>query len=251
VVALAALLPRLSMVMANRPNWLAHALLRGRYMKAAAQIEYHGVPLDGPMLQKLLQRWGWLKLQLIAEIRDEYPIFNGSVLKMDRFERWLAARRIPWPRTDTGRLSRSEDTCKTMCRAYPQLAPIREVRDNLSGLRLTDLAVGADGRNRTGFFCFGTRCGRNAPSNGKFIFGPSAWLRSLIRPGPGMALAYIDWSSQEMAIAAALSGDEAMIRAYRSGDPYLAFAKDAGLAPAEATKVTHKSLRDRCKAVLL
>jgi DNA polymerase I-like protein with 3'-5' exonuclease and polymerase domains len=61
----------------------------------------------------------------------------------------------------------------------------------------------------------------------------------------------LDWSSQEIAIAAALSGDEALMDAYLEGDVYLAFAKKAGLAPPEATKETHKAIRDLCKAVVL
>ena len=36
-----------------------------------------------------------------------------------------------------------------------------------------------------------------------------------------------------------------------SGDPYLAFAKRAGLAPAGATKTSHKAIRDVCKTCLL
>ena len=36
-----------------------------------------------------------------------------------------------------------------------------------------------------------------------------------------------------------------------SGDPYLAFAIRAGLAPAEATKQTHGATRDLCKTCLL
>ena len=66
-----------------------------------------------------------------------------------------------------------------------------------------------------------------------------------------MALAYCDWSSQEIAIAAALSGDELLWDAYHTGDPYLAFAIAAGLAPPDATKQTHKAIRNRCKAVVL
>jgi hypothetical protein len=54
-----------------------------------------------------------------------------------------------------------------------------------------------------------------------------------------------------MGIAAALSGDAALLEAYRSGDIYLAFAKQAGLAPPEATKATHKAVRDACKGVVL
>jgi DNA polymerase I-like protein with 3'-5' exonuclease and polymerase domains len=54
------------------------------------------------------------------------------------------------------------------------------------------------------------------------------WLRGLIKPPPGHGVAYIDWRQQEFGIAAALSGDTAMQAAYLSGDPYLAFAKQAG-----------------------
>ena len=95
-------------------------------------------------------------------------------------------------------------------------------------MRLSDLAVGADGRNRTILSAFRARTGRNQPSNTKFIFGPSAWLRGLIQPPTGSGVAYIDWAQQEFGIAAALSGDPLMMEAYRSGDPYLAFAKQAG-----------------------
>jgi DNA polymerase I-like protein with 3'-5' exonuclease and polymerase domains len=39
--------------------------------------------------------------------------------------------------------------------------------------------------------------------------------------------------------------------AYRAGDPYLAFARQARLVPTDATTATHKIVRDRCKAVVL
>ena len=61
-------------------------------------------------------------------------------------------------------------------------------------------------------------------------------MRGLIRPQPGKALAYIDYEQQVFGIAAALSGDDAMKSAYASGDPYLAFARYTGAAPADATK---------------
>ena len=62
--------------------------------------------------------------------------------------------------------------------------------------------------------------GSQQPSNTRFIFGPSVWLRGLIQPPPGQGIAYIDWAQQEFGIAAALSGDIMMMNAYRSGDPY-------------------------------
>src|SRR5262249_34053020 len=76
-------------------------------------------------------------------------------------------------------------------------------------------------------------------------------LRSLIKPEPGRAVAYVDWSQQELGIAAALSGDPNMMTAYRSGDFYLTFAKMAGTVPADATKETHGRERDRFKTVAL
>ena len=66
-----------------------------------------------------------------------------------------------------------------------------------------------------------------------------------------MAVAYVDWSSMEFMIAASLSGDPNMLDFYRSGDPYLTFAKRVGRAPESATKRTHGELRDRFKTGLL
>jgi hypothetical protein len=92
---------------------------------------------------------------------------------------------------------------------------------------------------------FGTRSSRNSPSNSKFIFGPSVWLRGLIKPPAGFGLAYIDWAGQEFGVAAALSGDPAMKAAYESGDIYLGFAKAARCrAEQDAHRQTHKQERD-------
>jgi DNA polymerase I-like protein with 3'-5' exonuclease and polymerase domains len=66
-----------------------------------------------------------------------------------------------------------------------------------------------------------------------------------------MAVAYVDWSQQEFGIAAALSRDRAMMDAYRSGDPYLAFGKQAGKIPANGTGRTHAAERDLCKECVM
>jgi DNA polymerase I-like protein with 3'-5' exonuclease and polymerase domains len=71
------------------------------------------------------------------------------------------------------------------------------------------------------------------------------------KPVEGEAVAYLDYSAQEIAISAALSGDARMMEDYRSGDPYLAFAIANGLAPHGATKVTHEAIRDVCKVCVL
>jgi hypothetical protein len=246
VVALGRLLPAMLPTVD-----LPRALLRGRYMAAAAAMEHNGTPIDTSMLARLRLGWTGIQDQLIAAIDADYGFYDGRRFKSDRFAAWLAARDIPWPRQPSGHLALDDDTFRQQSRAYPAVSPLRELRKALADLRLNDLAVGCDGRNRTILSAFRSRTGRNQPSNSKSIFGPSVWLRSLIKPPLGYAVAYIDWSQQEFGIAAALSGDPAMQAAYLSGDPYLAFAVQAGAVPADATKQTHRTERERFKQCVL
>ena len=227
------------------------AILRGRYMKAVARMEHVGVPLDTEVHKHLTQNWDTLKLRLIEEVDKAYGVFDGLTFKQDRFAEYLKTHDIPWPRTEAGRLQLPESTFRRMARAYPKIAPIHELRNNLGKLKLNDLAIGEDCRNRTLLSPFRSRTGRNQPSNTKFIYGPSVWIRGLIKPEEGYGLAYIDWSQQEFGIAAALSGDKAMKEAYLSGDPYLEFAKQAGAVPESATKETHANEREQFKACVL
>ena len=247
VAAMARLLP----AMLPRID-LPRALLRGRYAWAVAAMEHRGIPLDVSTFEHLKTRWGAVQSQLVAEVDQRYHIFDGTVFKRDRFARYLVERGIPWPSLDTGQLDLSDDTFRSQAKAHPAVAELRELRAALGQMRLfEDLAIGPDGRNRTSIAPFRARTGRNQPSNAKFIFGPSRWLRSLIRPTPGMALAYLDFISQEIAVGAALSGDAAMLEAYSSGDFYLSFAKQAGAVPADATKATHGEARSLFKAAAL
>jgi DNA polymerase I len=230
---------------------LPRALLRGRYMAAAARMERNGVPIDVEALDRLRHGWTHIQDALIAEIDHDYGVYDGRTFKTSLFEQWLIRTGIPWPRLESGRLDLSDDTFRQQARAWPAVAPLRELRHALAELRLNDLAVGSDGRNRTILSAFRARTSRNQPSNSRFIFGPSTWIRGLIKPPPGHAVAYIDYSQQEFAIAAVLSGDAAMLAAYGSGDPYLAFAKQAGAIPPAGTKKTHGPARELYKTVAL
>ena len=230
---------------------LPRALVRGRYMAAAAAMEHEGTPIDLPTLDLFQRHWTDIQDRLIAEIDAGYGVFEGRTFKQDRWAHWLAAKGIPWPRLDSGNLDLSDDTFRQQARTYPAVSPLRELRSSLSDLRLNDLAVGQDGRNRTILSAFRSSTGRIQPSNTKFIFGPSVWLRGVIKPPPGHAVAYVDWSQQEIGIAAALSNDRVLRAAYESGDCYLAFAKQAGAVPHDATKATHGTQRELFKQCLL
>ena len=239
---LEAMLPRID---------LPRALLRGRYMVASARIEHRGVPVDTEAHRRLRENWDAIKTALVERIDRDFGAFEGTSFRADRWERYLIEHGIAWPRLPSGRLQLDDDAFRDMARAHPRLEPMRELRHALSDLRLNALEVGRDGRNRVLLSAFGARTSRNTPSNTKFIFGPAVWLRGLIKPELGHAIAYVDWSQQEFGIAAALSRDPAMITAYTSGDPYLAFGKQAGRIPPDGTKQTHASDRELFKACAL
>jgi DNA polymerase-1 len=243
-------LERLLPVMAPNID-LPRALLRGRYMSAVARMEWAGVPIDAPRLELLRQHWHGIQDALIREIDADYGVFDGRTFKAEKFAEWLTSVDIIWPRLESGRLDLSDDAFRQMARVWPAVAPLRELRSALSELRLNDLAVGYDGRNRTLLSPFRARTGRNQPSNSKSIFGPSVWLRGLIKPMPGYGIAYVDWSQQEFGIAAALSGDRKMLDAYSTSDPYLTFAKQAGAVPADATRKSHPVQRELFKTTAL
>ena len=226
---------------------IPRALLRGRYMRAAAHMEHNGVPIDMKTLSVLRRDWMTIRERLISPIDEMYGVYEGGTFRMDRWEKWLDAHGIPWPRLESGQLDLKADTFKDMARAFPEVTPLHELRTTLARLHLEKLTVGTDGRNRCILSAFRSITGRNQPSNTAFIFGPAVWIRGLIKPEPGIGLAYVDWSGNEFGIAAALSGDPAMIKAYLSGDPYLAFAIQAGAAPSGATEQTHSLIRSQFK----
>jgi hypothetical protein len=134
----------------------------------------------------------------MAVIRD------GS-FKAGLFAKYLADRGIPWPKTESGRLQLDQDTFRDQAKAYPAgtaaraTTLTRELRIEKLALALTDATAPCSVRS-----CF---------VRTKYTIGQqvSSWsirmAARLIKPGPGRAVAYIDWSSQEVAIAAALSGD--------------------------------------------
>ena len=237
---------------------LPRALFRGRYMGNLGVVENYGVPIDIPTITLVQKHWTNIQDELIAEIDADYGVYDGRTFKEERFEAYLERNNVPWPRLESGRLDLDDSkrhTFREMAKIYPSISPLRELRHALSTMRLfSDLTIGEDGRNRTILSAFGSKTGRNQPSNAKFIFGTSTWIRGFIKPPPGHGVAYIDWTSQEVGIAAALSGDKNLM-ADAAGDPYIRFGIRAGLLPVGATKTsaeeTHPGVRDMIKACVL
>ena len=231
--------------------YLPHALIRGRYMQSVALMEKNGVPMDVGLLKEVIARWQALKEALINQV-DTQKVYKRGSFSERRFEDYLKRVGVSWPRLASGKLELTDEVFRQKSKSNPtSIAPYHELRVSLSRLKLSGLSVGSDGRNRTMLSPFRSDTGRNQPSTSKFIFGPSCWIRGFIKPGPGKFLAYIDYSQQELGIAAALSGDRKMQEAYRSGDPYLRFAQMAGAVPTNATKKSHPEERSAYKVCML
>lgn len=224
---------------------------RGRYAAAVARMESTGTPIDTHSFHLLQKGWGQVRDQLIALVDRHYGCFRQGKFLPQHWRQWVNRRHIPWPRTAPRQLDLRLEVFRDMAGAYPEVGPMKDLLAALAQLRGFRLAVGADGRNRCRLRPFASTTGRNQPPTAEFVFGPATWVRGLIKPQAGRAVAYVDYSSQEFGTAAALSRDPAMMAAYASGDPYLTFAQQAGAVPKGATKASHAAEREQFKACCL
>ena len=71
VIALEKLLPRMEPYID-----LPRALLRGRYMKAAATIEFNGIPMDTETLKLFRKHWGGIQDRLVEQVDAQYGVFE-------------------------------------------------------------------------------------------------------------------------------------------------------------------------------
>lgn len=230
---------------------LPRALLRGAYGIAVASMEQRGIPIDVHTLDQLKRKWPQLKHELIKQVDQSFGVFQDGSFRQAQFSRYLNEHGISWPKTKTGQLALDDETFKEQVLLHPQLEPLHQLRKTLSQSRLGEWPIGDDGRNRCLLSMYASKTGRNQPSTSRFIFGAASWLRGLIQPRAGFGLAYIDWAQQEFGIAAGFSDDKNMQQAYQSGDPYLAFAKQAGAVPQEGTAQSHSAERALFKQCVL
>jgi DNA polymerase I len=238
-------------------------LYHGEFAAVSALMEHYGVPIDMEIFPQLVDKaiWSAVRDNMVPTVDAKYGVYVRSAagewsFNLERFEAYCVREGIVWPRLESGKLNLQRKTFENMSKGRPELEDLRQLRHTRDKMRKIKLAVGADGRNRTVLWPFKSKTSRTQPKAAQWIFSPAVWLRSSIKPGPGMAVAYIDYSSKEFLIAAVLSDGHcgpvnAMLDMYLSGDPYLAFAKRVGAVPSDATKKSHAEVRDKYKVMLL
>jgi hypothetical protein len=226
------------------------ALIFGRFFTAAARCYVTAIPLNMPAMKRLIRHAGAARLGLIQAKGDTFPIYRpDGTFSHKMFARFLHNRGwlSRWPRTLSGQLSTSEETFETMEERWPLAGELGRFRTFIDRLRTFDLPIGDDGRNRVSPRAFGTLTSRNnTAKGGGFIFAQHSVFRHFIQPPKGRALIVVDWSAQELHIAARLSGDPKLIEIVEGGrDPYIELAIVAGLARPGANEETNPEARAR------
>ena len=138
---------------------LERALLRGRYMSSCAQVERNGIPLDSSLHKRLNSHWDEIKSELILEVDQSFGVYDDNVFKTAKFMDYLQRKRINWPLLDSGNPMMDDETFSVMSLSHPEIIPLKELRSTLSKMRLKDLSIGEDGRNRTLLSAFRSRTG--------------------------------------------------------------------------------------------
>ena len=200
--------------------------------KTIAQIQARGMPIDMPLwnlvqenkdavIGELLRRWD-------PSHGNDEPIYTPEgEWNYVRFENWLVRSGVTaWPRLESGRLDIDSDAFRLMYHV-PGVEGLHALRDSLGVIVRAKLPIGRDGRNRPKLFPFCTATGRNA--HAQSLYNAHASVRSFMVFPPNKIGVYLDWRTQEVGVAAALSDDQALLAAYRNGDVYHALALVCGL----------------------
>jgi hypothetical protein len=225
--------------------------------KAIALIQARGMPIDMVMWNLVQENKAAVVTELLRRLDPsqdtDCPIYNPEgEFSYARFERWLVHVGVTaWPRLDSGALDLEGDTFRIMSH-IPGIEGLHALRDSLRVIVGSKLPIGRDGRNRPSLFPFGTATGRNA--HRKSLYNAHAGMRGFMQFLPTVIGGYLDWRTQEVGIAAVLSGDKALMEAYRSGDVYHSLARMCGLTTdldVERWKKTSAGVRHRMKSLQL
>ncbi len=255
-------------------------LARGRYAVAMAKSEALGIPIDMDLLEKIISKTPEILKVHETEVNGFFPYFvpetqkepktfkNGKVFHykpesahkdMGAYQSYVKSLNLDgFPITKTGKFKSDKDTLEAWgyWKGLEALWKYNKTESSLKWFNKDNKngffdRLGMDNRIRPYFGIFGTQTGRNAAKAKTFPLAMSSWLRAIIKAPKGQTIIGCDFSQQEVYVAAILSGDKNLLQAYNSGDVYLAFAKQSGMVPHDATKVSHRFERDLCKSTVL
>jgi len=246
----------------KHPFKMAHALHRGNFMRKATEMDFasKGFPVAKDKLLNIYKHKEEVKTSIVKALppvwrfcyvknkRGKWSLKRNLVLDVIKKNKWSK-----WLLTETGAPCLKSDYLKKLELDYPRVEPLRRAIKSLATLNSKDMSKDiVNGYIKPTTFGYAAKTGRNglAPKRGYLLNLPS-WMRKSITPHTGEIMIGSDWSQQEIAIAAFLSGDKRLEAAYKSGDVYLALGKMSGAIPEDGTKKTHPRERDMFKTLQL
>jgi hypothetical protein len=263
----------------NAKEFISEQLLRGENMVRTAMMETVGYPINYKAVKNFAMSSDDILGEIAEGVNDRFPDikpftydYTKNRYKVDTkvVKNWIANSEYGggWAvskKTKEYSLAREEwekrygdghvfhDDCfgSQMYRYY-------YTKQHMNGFQSTKGkkttfwdSVGPDLIVRPWLNPYRAQSSRFQPAATGFIPLKAAWMRSLIQPEEGYAIAAIDYGSEEFLISALWSGDMEMLKAYISGDVYLSFAKSAEMCPQDATKHSHVKVRQIAKAIVL
>ena len=165
---------------------LPRALLRGRYMGAAARMEHVGIPIDCTGLDRIMENWDGIKRYYIRR-DDEFGLFDEDAhFSEQRFHTLVRSRGWDWPLTPSGKLGTSAKVLGKQALRYPEILKTAQLISTITSLRISSLAntIGADGHSHCPLLPFWTTTGRNQPSGRDVVYLPhqTSWLHGVDPP---------------------------------------------------------------------
>ena len=252
---------------------------RAEYAVRTAMMVRHGYPIQTEWLKNLTENIPLLLKECCEDINSQFPDVKpfkwckkDLKYKMDTkaVKKWIEAcpHFKKWERTETKQLSLALDAWKKFynySHDYPagnfgaQMLRYLNLSQQLRGFSEPSGVknntfwdyVGSDGMVRPYMNIYGAQSSRSQPSSTSFLFLKTGWVRSLCVAPKGYAVGAIDYSSQEFLLGALEANDDKMLKAYASGDVYLAYGKEIGVIPQDGTKSSHGKERDAQKPVIL
>lgn len=245
------------------------------YAVRSAWMERLGYPVEVKELKKFVSKIPDILTKAAGLVNSEHPDVKAFELnpktslyvkKEKPIKDWITSNHDEklWMKTDKGQPSMSLDAFRRFYDSQDQTfggAMVRylKTKQSLNGFTPSNNSkrgsffdyLGTDGRARPYFGIYGSQSSRSQPSATGYLPLKAHWMRYFIQPPKGRAILGIDYASQEFLIAALLSEDTDMVKAYASGDVYLAFGKQAGFIPPEGTKKSHAKERDIFKQLVL
>jgi len=236
------------------PNMIiSQALFSGAAVACTAKVEFNGIHINQPLLKKIDDAFPYVKRTMIDELNTELNIYENDVLKQHKFDEFIERIGLAdvWPLTITGKYKTDEKTLDNYKDTHPDIRKFKLAQEFIGSRKLKGFIVGPDGKARCSYRMYGLKTGRTNPSTAKHPFNAPKAMRNLVAAPKDKIMVNFDYRSQEVAIAAYLSGDPNMMAAVEQSDPYIQIAKMNNAVPKDATKESHKEQRNLYKTTTL